>query len=141
MTVVQIDDDGGTAAPIDMLEAWFEAHGWSNERVGDEEIVASTQGAWGSYELRGVWRDDDNVLQFLGFPDITVSAHQTATVYETIGLVNEQLWLGHFELWATPGTVLTAFSTHTGISPATGQPGAVRVMSILTLRSSSISTV
>jgi hypothetical protein len=106
MRVVQIDDDGGNAAPIDMLEAWFEAHGWSNERVGDEEIVASTQGAWGSYELRGVWRDDDNVLQFLGFPDITVSPHQTAAVYETIGLVNEQLWLGHFELWATPGTVL-----------------------------------
>ena len=106
MRVVQIDDDGGNAAPIDMLEAWFEAHGWSNERVGDEEIVASTQGAWGSYELRGVWRDDDNVLQFLGFPDITVSGHQTAAVYETIGLVNEQLWLGHFEMWATPGTVL-----------------------------------
>ena len=106
MTVVQIDDDGGSAAPIDMLEAWFEAHGWSNERVGDEEIVASTQGAWGSYELRGVWRDDDNVLQFLGFPDNTVSPHQSAAVYETIGLVNEQLWLGHFELWATPGTVL-----------------------------------
>jgi hypothetical protein len=106
MKVVQIDDDGGSAAPIDMLEAWFEAHGWSNERVGDEEIVASTQGAWGSYELRGVWRDDDNVLQFLGFPDITVSGHQTVAVYETIGLVNEQLWLGHFELWATPGTVL-----------------------------------
>ncbi len=106
MRVVEIDEDGGSAAPIDMLEAWFEAHGWSNERVGDEEIVASTQGAWGSYELRGVWRDDDNVLQFLGFPDITVSGHQMAAVYETVGLVNEQLWLGHFEVWATPGTVL-----------------------------------
>ena len=106
MTMVQIDEDGGSAAPIDMLEAWFEAHGWSNERVGDEEIVASTKGAWGSYELRGLWREDDNVLQFLGFPDITVPGHQTATVYETIGLVNEQLWLGHFELWAGPGTVL-----------------------------------
>jgi YVTN family beta-propeller protein len=41
---------------------------------------------------------------------------------------------------ATPGTDDTAFSTHTGISPATGQPGAVRVMSILTKWLSSIST-
>ena len=106
MRVSEIDDDHGAAAPIDMLEAWFEAHGWTNERVGDEEIVASTQGAWGSYELRGVWRADDNVLQFLAFPDINVAAHQTATVYEAIGLINEQLWLGHFELWAGAGTVL-----------------------------------
>ena len=39
----------------------------------------------------------------------------------------------------TPSTVLTAFCTQPGISPATGQPGAVSVMSILTVRSSSMS--
>ena len=106
MRAVNLEEDDGNTAPIDMLEAWFDARGWSHERVGDEEIVASTQGAWGSYELRGVWRDDDNVLQFLGFPDISVPAHLTNAVYETIGLVNEQLWLGHFEMWAGAGTVL-----------------------------------
>src|SRR3954465_2017092 len=40
----------------------------------------------------------------------------------------------------TPGTEATAFSTHTGISPATGQPGAVSVMSTATFLSSSTST-
>ena len=94
------------AAPIDMLEAWFEAHGWSHERVGDDEIVASAQGAWGTYELRGVWRDEDSVLQFMAFPDIRVADHQSASVYETIGLINEQLWIGHFELWSSSSTVL-----------------------------------
>ncbi|MFM9977224.1 MAG: YbjN domain-containing protein [Sphingomonadaceae bacterium] len=106
MRVMTIEEDQSNAAPIDMLEAWFEAQGWSNERVGDEEIVASTQGAWGSYELRGVWREDDAVLQFLAFPDISVAPHQAAPVYEAIGLINEQLWLGHFELWAVAGTIL-----------------------------------
>ena len=42
-----MDDENGSAAPIDMIEAWFEAHGWSNERVVDDEIVASTQGRMG----------------------------------------------------------------------------------------------
>ena len=106
MRVSEIDLDGQRAAPIDMLEAWFEAHGWTHERIGDEEIVASAQGSWGVYELRGVWRDDDNVLQFMAFPDIRVADHQTAAVYEAIGLINEQLWLGHFEMWAAGGTVL-----------------------------------
>lgn len=106
MRVQTIDHDTVSDAPIDMLESWFDAHGWTNERIGDDEVVASTQGSWGSYELRGVWREDDNVLQFLAFPDITVAAHQLAAVYETIGLINEQLWMGHFELWASNGTLL-----------------------------------
>lgn len=106
MRTVEIDIDSQRAAPIDMLEAWFEAHGWTHERIGEDEIVASAQGSWGVYELRGVWRDDDNVLQFMAFPDIKVPDHQMGVVYETLGLINEQLWLGHFELWSTGGAIL-----------------------------------
>ncbi len=39
----------------------------------------------------------------------------------------------------TPGTALTASSTHFGISPATGQPGAVSVISMATSRLSETS--
>jgi hypothetical protein len=106
MNVRTIDDENGSAAPLDMLEAWFEAHGWTSERAGDDEIVAQTKGAWSSYELRGIWRAEDGVLQFLAFPDVAVGANQTPALYETLSLINEQLWLGHFELWATPGTIV-----------------------------------
>jgi len=106
MVTREIDMEGQRAAPIDMLETWFEAHGWTHERIGDDEIVASAQGSWGVYELRGVWRDDDNVLQFMAFPDIKVADHHHGALYETIGLINEQLWLGHFELWSGGGTLL-----------------------------------
>lgn len=98
--------DDGRDSPIDALQSWFAAHGWSHERVGDEEIVAATQGSWGQYELRGVWREDDRVLQFLAFPDITVARPQFGQIYETIGLINEQLWLGHFELWSSNGSIV-----------------------------------
>lgn len=94
------------AAPIDMLEAWYEAQGWTNERVGDDEIVAATQGAWGQYELRGVWRDDDRVLQFLAFPDVKAIDGKKPALYEAIGLINEQLWIGHFEMWSADGTIV-----------------------------------
>ena len=97
--------DRDDAAPIDMLENYFAAHGWSYERE-DDEIVAKFKGSWTEYELRAIWREDDGVLQFLGFPDIRVADDRRAAVYETIGLVNEQLWLGHFELWSASGLVL-----------------------------------
>ena len=97
-------DDG--AAPIDMLESYYAAHGWAHERLGDDEIVANVKGSWAQYELRGVWRDEDRVLQFLALPEIRVPDDKRQAMYETIGLVNEQLWLGHFEMWASSGILL-----------------------------------
>ena len=92
-------------APIDMLEAYYAAHGWDHERHEDE-IVATVKGSWTTYELRALWREDDSVLQFLAFPDIKVTDDRRAAVYEAIGLVNEQLWIGHFELWSSSGVLL-----------------------------------
>ena len=94
------------SAPIDMLEHYFSAHGWDFERAGDEEIVAQFKGSWAQYELRAVWREDDRVLQFLALPDIRVTADKRAAMFETMGLINEQLWLGHFEMWTSSGMVL-----------------------------------
>jgi hypothetical protein len=110
MNVDEFELERETSAPIDMLEHYFSAHGWSFER-GEEEIVANFQGSWAQYELRAVWRDDDRVLQFLALPDIRVPQDKRANVYETIGLINEQLWIGHFELWASSGLVLFRHAT------------------------------
>ena len=89
-----------------MLEQYFEARGWACERTAEGEIVASATGSWAQYELRGVWRSEDQVLQFLAFPDIKVGPEKRAAIYEAIGLINEQLWLGHFELWSGSGLIV-----------------------------------
>lgn len=89
-----------------MLEQYFEARGWACERAGDGEIIASATGSWAQYELRGVWRPEDQVLQFLAFPDIKVAVEKRAAIYEALGLINEQLWLGHFELWSGSGLIV-----------------------------------
>lgn len=101
----EADYDREGAAPIDMLETYYAAHGWSHERH-DEEIVATVKGSWTEYELRALWREEDSVLQFLAFPDIKVAEERRAAIYEAIGLVNEQLWVGHFELWSSSGILL-----------------------------------
>src|SRR3546814_11136488 len=96
----EFEGERDEAAPIDMLAAYFEAHGWPFEHAGEDEIVATTQGSWAQYELRAIWREQDQVLQLLALPDIRVSDEKRATIYENLGLINEQLWLGHFELWS-----------------------------------------
>ncbi len=101
-------DDG---APIEVLEQYFEARGWACERTGEGEIVASATGSWAQYELRGVWRPEDQVLQFLAFPDIKVAAEKRSAIFESLSLINEQLWLGHFEIWSGSGLVVFRHST------------------------------
>ena len=100
------DDDGQDAAPMEMLAAYFAAHDWPHEMVGEDEIVATAQGSWTTYELRAVWRADDGVIQLLAFPDIRVVEDKRAVAHEALALINEQLWLGHFELWSNSGTIL-----------------------------------
>ncbi|MBC2778385.1 type III secretion system chaperone family protein [Parasphingopyxis marina] len=120
INVDELDDGRLASAPLDVLEDYFTAHGWQSERNGDEEIVTAVKGSWAQYEMRAVWRREDRVLQFLALPDIRVPEEKRALVYETFGLVNEQLWLGHFEMWAASGMILFR---HAALLDPTNQAG------------------
>ena len=92
--------------PLDILQSAFEHRGWSGERHADEELVATVKGGWCEHEVRALWREDEQVLQFVVAPDLKVPEAQRGAIYETIGRINEQLWLGHFELWSQDGSIL-----------------------------------
>src|SRR5438046_2800869 len=96
----EIQEERDDGAPIEVLEQYFEARGWACERTAEGEIVASATGSWAQYELRGVWRPEDQVLQFLAFPDIKVGPEKRSAIYEALSLIHEQLWLGRFGMWA-----------------------------------------
>ncbi len=93
------------AAPVDMLAALFEARRWDFEIISDDEMVGEVQGSWAKYQLRAIWRPQDNVLQFLCLPDIRVQKDKKQQAFELLSLVNEQMWLGHFDIWSN-GDVL-----------------------------------
>ncbi len=94
------------APPIDMLCAYCEAHGWAHDRVNDDELVATVQGSWASYEVRAIWRTSDQVLQLIILPDVRVLDEKRPAIWETLSLINEQMWLGHFELWSSSGSII-----------------------------------
>ncbi|MEQ1726522.1 MAG: YbjN domain-containing protein [Sphingopyxis sp.] len=102
------DEDG---EPIEVLARYFDAHGWPNEPVGDDELVTNVQGSWTSYELRTVWRREDGVLQILLFPEIKMVEERRAAMFEALSLINEQLWMGHFEHWSASGMILYRHAT------------------------------
>ncbi len=89
------------AAPVDMLSALFEARGWPFTTNSPEEMSGEIQGSWTSYQLRAIWRRDDNVLQLLCLPDVRVGKDRRSPACDLLALVNEQLWLGHFDIWSS----------------------------------------
>lgn len=93
-------------APVDVLASLFDACGWDYEFISDEEILGEIQGSWASYQLRAIWRTEDNVLQLLCLPDIRVPDDKRAGVFEVLTLINEQVWLGHFDMWSNGGVLL-----------------------------------
>ena len=97
------DDD---AAPVDMLASLFEARGWPFEFVSEDEISGEVQGSWANYQFQAIWRPEDHVLQMLCLPDIRLPDEKRTAMFEALALVNEQLWIGHFDVWSNGGVLL-----------------------------------
>lgn len=102
----RVELESQEAPPMDMLSALFEARGWPTERDGDDELSAEIKGDWTRYSLRAIWREEDCVLQLLLLPELKIADDKRAPIYEALGLINEQLWLGHFDLWSNNGMLL-----------------------------------
>lgn len=115
-------------APLEMLSALFEARGWSHDVASEEEIAAEFKGSWTSYQIRAIWREEDNALQLLVMPDVTVPGDKRDDIYKALGLINEQLWLGHFDLWSSNGLLLFRHGT---LLPPNGLLGVDQAQTII----------
>lgn len=92
--------------PVDMVEHIASTHDWSFERSTEDELTLSVAGAWCDYHISLTWRDDLEALHLACAFDFKVSKARLAEVYRLLALVNEQLWLGHFDLWTQEGLVM-----------------------------------
>ena len=99
-------EENDDAAPLEMLAQLFEAHGWPCEFVNDDEVCGEVQGSWTTYQLRGIWRPEDRVLQLICLPEIRVPEAKRKHAHELLALINEQLWLGRFDIWSNGGVLL-----------------------------------
>jgi hypothetical protein len=107
MSLMDLDDYAAPGqGPLDVFEGVMAHCDWACERASDDELTAAVQGSWCTYQVRLVWRAEDNVLQLVSLFDMRVAENKRAAIYETLGLINERLWLGHFEMWATDGDLL-----------------------------------
>jgi hypothetical protein len=92
--------------PVDMVEHIATIHDWTFERSAPDELTLSVEGSWCDYHLSLSWRDDLEALHLACAFDCKVSKVKLNQVYRLIAMINEQLWLGHFDLWKEDGMLL-----------------------------------
>jgi hypothetical protein len=101
----QIEPDR-TVHPVDIIEHIASINDWTFERQDDDEISISVRGAWSDYHVSFNWMADLESLHIACAFDLKVPESRRREVKALISLVNEQLWIGHFDIWNHEGVVL-----------------------------------
>lgn len=92
--------------PLDVVERLAAGNQWSFERGGDDEITILATGQWTDYQVSFTWMHDIESLHLACAFDIKVPERRRAEVQQLIARINEQLWIGHFDVWTQDGIVL-----------------------------------
>ncbi len=92
--------------PLGVVEEIAASHDWSFERSGDDEVTILTRGQWTDYQLSFTWMSEIDALHLACAFDMKVPEARREEVRRLIAAINEQLWVGHFDLWTATGSVM-----------------------------------
>jgi hypothetical protein len=115
--------------PVDVIEHVAALEDWVFERSGDDEITVSIKGRWCDYHVSFSWMVDVEALHLACAFDLKVTDARRAEVMRLLTLVNEQMWLGHFDLWSGEGVVMYR---HAHLLAGGAEPSARQVDAMLT---------
>jgi len=94
------------ADPQEVVERIAAANDWSFERAGEDEIIMQVRGKWTDYQISYTWMFDIEALHLACAFEFKVPEHCRSEVQQLIALINEQMWVGHFDLWIQDGLVM-----------------------------------
>lgn len=92
--------------PVDLVEQVAQSNDWNAERTTDDELTLTVAGSWADYQVSLNWREDLETLHIACAFDIKVPDNRLSEVYRLVAQINEQLWLGHFDIWAQEGLIM-----------------------------------
>jgi hypothetical protein len=94
------------ANPVETVEHVAAAHGWSFARASEDELTLVISGLWADYQASFTWMGDLEVLHLACAIDLKVPERRRADMTELVSMINEELWVGHFDVWANDGLVM-----------------------------------
>ncbi|SHM29924.1 type III secretion system chaperone family protein [Roseibium suaedae] len=105
MSLIEIDFER-PGNPVDTIETIAALNEWMFERSNDDEITITVGGYWCDYHISFSWMEELEALHLACAFDLKVPEARKTEIVRLLALANEQLWMGHFDLWNQEGLVM-----------------------------------
>ena len=105
MSLIELERDQRNN-PLEVVEHMATGNNWPFERSGEDEIALVVTGRWTEYQLSFTWMREIEALHLACAFDMKVPELRLAEVQQLVALINEQLWIGHFDVWMQNGMVI-----------------------------------
>jgi hypothetical protein len=92
--------------PLEIVEQLAVSEDWQVDRSAENELNLTVAGGWADYHICFNWHEEIEGLHLACTFDATVPEDRRSEVSRLLGQINEQLWVGHFDLWQKEGAIL-----------------------------------
>ena len=92
--------------PVDVVERIASFHEWAFDRDDEDEISISVKGKLADYHVAFTWLPELEALHVGCAFDLKVPDRRRGAILSLISLINEHLWIGHFDLWSGEDVVM-----------------------------------
>jgi hypothetical protein len=106
MNQLQFLETDRSEHPLDVVERLASLRDWIFDRAETDEMSVSVSGRWTDYHVAFTWIEDVEALHVACAFDLKVPERRRQEILQLIARINEQLWVGHFDLWSTENVVM-----------------------------------
>ena len=99
-------DQDRPSNPLDLFERLASLNDWTFDRDSEDELSVAVTSGWSDYHVAVTWLAEVEALHIACAFDLKVPERRRGEVLQLVSLVNEQLWLGHFDLWSSESVVM-----------------------------------
>lgn len=92
--------------PVDVVERLATTNDWSFSRASDDEVTILVNGQWSDYQLSFTWMAEVEALHLACAFELKVPDRLRTDVQQLISMINEQMWVGHFDHWNQDGLIM-----------------------------------
>lgn len=114
MSIEFAEDLDAVENPLDALEQIVSTNEWPFERNGDTEMAFAIGGNFSQYHLWFGWQEHAGSLHLRCGYEFTVPDRRFREICEVLARINEQLWMGYFEISTTESVINFRYTVMVG---------------------------
>jgi hypothetical protein len=92
--------------PLDIAEMVIMDRDWVFDRPGESELIAEVSGTWCTYRIWFAWQEENGGFTMSCALESKFPKSMATRIHSLVAMVNEKLWLGHFDVSSEDGSIM-----------------------------------